>query len=837
VALASPATSQSDAQFRDVLLRWPSKRPQKGRQAILDVVDAESWAGRDDDFSRALAWTPGAFTWVRDRAHLVELPALWCRVPVRDRDPDDLAEAITSTLVDEGCPVPHLIFQGEAHLTVLWAIKPLRRPKKDAPDSHHFAFRRCLEDWRKAAIKLSFALEPVGALPLDPALVDELMLGFVPLPPPSNSPLLLALGLHQTAPRLVTGAGDIDPIVIADVSKPLGRKHDTRMFATLGINKAKSKKEWLRSARSLAALEAQAAGGRHPAAIDIVCGCVWDGLEYEATLAKLRAWASTCVNDGKFPFRRGKGDELELLAMWGHARLKPGGPNKPSSKRHATSTTRDGIAAAVVGFLKGEGGTWSGSKRDLAKQVALWSLAAGAAGLCPLTTLKRALSDLYAAGALLHTVARRAATWASTWTLPATASHAHPEASAPAISTIPELSDPRVQKGESTWAPGLASPALPQRGGAAGGILPPAGGGPGGESEPQAPALIDGPAVIAVSQAEHQPPPAPSPETSTPRQRRLPLPREEPGESTKRRRRRGTEGVGLPPLTDELLLELADVAPSLDEAARRTLLETARSRLRPREKVLADFAGALRKRAMHLHRRQHAENARPEPVHEERRRLEHERQAAAELAQPPADTTTIPDFRRLLRLAETPLHDRSIEDIARRLHDEGLSLIPLVPGTKEPAIATWSELQHERMPLSRLRRHLKELGIDTDLAIICGRVSDLMVADLDDESAVAWAETHLPMTPWRTKTARGQHWYYRHPREEIDTRNPPWKGQLQGDGRYVVAPGGLHPDGGRYEALGDWSQPREALPVFDPRWLVDVETLRAARLKILKEQP
>ena len=199
------------------------------------------------------------------------------------------------------------------------------------------------------------------------------------------------------------------------------------------------------------------------------------------------------------------------------------------------------------------------------------------------------------------------------------------------------------------------------------------------------------------------------------------------------------------------------------------------------------------------------------------------------------DPGQVDDFRRLLQLAGTPLHDRPMQDIARHLHDEGLSLIPLEPGTKEPA-TTWRELQNERMPLSRLLQHVQRLGLDAGLAIICGPISGVIVADLDDNTAVQWAKLHLPPTPWRTKTDRGEHWFYRHPAGDvvIDTSNPPWKGQLQGERRYVVAPGSMHPDGGEYEALGDWGQPRDALPVFEARWLIDTAELRAAREKVLK---
>jgi hypothetical protein len=191
------------------------------------------------------------------------------------------------------------------------------------------------------------------------------------------------------------------------------------------------------------------------------------------------------------------------------------------------------------------------------------------------------------------------------------------------------------------------------------------------------------------------------------------------------------------------------------------------------------------------------------------------------------------DIAALFAAARLPFDQRSVFDRAQRLHADGLHLVPLTPGSKEPA-TTWTEWQKRQMSLTLLRRHLEALGPDAGLAIICGEASGVVVADLDDEGAVAWARENLPPTPWVTRTSRGEHWFYRYPSTPLPATAPPWTGQLQADGRYVVAPGSLHPNGGRYEGAGDWTQPKDALPVFDPCWLVDVAALRAARAKILK---
>lgn len=833
------------------------------------------WAGADADFDRALSFTPGAFIWERDKAHLVELPALWVRVPTNKRDKDDLGAAVDEALAAEGCPAPHWLIAGDAHVFAVWAIEPLRRPAKGRPEEHHAAFRAVLEQWRRAAMKLSFALEPLGARPLDVALVDDLLLGYVPAPFAEDSPLHEALGLHDEAPLLLRGTSDPSPIRVADVSKPL-RRFDNRLFGALGVPAPRrGRRSWLLTPTSQAALEPKAPGGRHPAAVDIVCAARWDGEDYDQILARLRAWAATCAQDGTFPARRGAGDELELLTAWSIRKLKPGGPDKPTAgaQPELRQTTSDAITVALIGFLRAQGGAWVGAKGALAQQVALWRVEAGQPGLCPLTTLKRVLRDLKATGQLIHEVDHDGQTWRSTWRLRGAGPSGPEGAPAP----------PRGQKEESTWAPALA---LSSSEGAAGERLLPAGGVWGGpehsdtapseppgeenHDEPQGPqpvsclpeltdSLIDAladvapeldretrSALLADARSRLRPTTDVLGDFETalrkratrihargPRQRRLSLVRLD-AHGHPRGRRKGVAGTGLPELTDDIVDACADVAPSLDRAALRALLVDARSRMRPRPRVLEDFTGALRKRAARIHRRRLHAAMVPLDHRGERKLADRlESRTAAANAKPPLDTGV--DIAALFAAARLPFDQRPVVDRAQRLHLEGLSVIPLHPGSKEPA-TTWTEWQARQMPLAELRRHLDALGSDAGLAVICGAVSGVVVADLDDESAVQWARQHLPPTPWMTRTSRGEHWYYRAPTEPLTAGVPPWVGQLQADGKYVVAPGSRHPDGGTYAAIGDWSRARSELPVFDPRWLVDVTALRAARLRIIKRQ-
>lgn len=115
-------------------------------------------------------------------------------------------------------------------------------------------------------------------------------------------------------------------------------------------------------------------------------------------------------------------------------------------------------------------------------------------------------------------------------------------------------------------------------------------------------------------------------------------------------------------------------------------------------------------------------------------------------------------------------------------------------------------------------------GHQRNIGVVTGAVSNLVVIDLDSPEAVAWADAHLPATPWQVGTGHGQHRGYRHPgvpvgnKVRIRTGDPAIKIDVRGDGGYVVAPGSVHRSGVSYEfiqapiAMSD-------LPVFDPAWL------------------
>ena len=182
-------------------------------------------------------------------------------------------------------------------------------------------------------------------------------------------------------------------------------------------------------------------------------------------------------------------------------------------------------------------------------------------------------------------------------------------------------------------------------------------------------------------------------------------------------------------------------------------------------------------------------------------------------------------------MPEVPTSNSAL-DHALDLWRRGLSVFPVPrprPGApagqagdgKVPTLA-WREFQNRRPTEDEIRAWF---SAPRNIAVITGQVSDVVVIDADSPKAVHWVRTHLPRTPWQTKTARGYHLWYRRPgirvanRARVETRDGRLALDVRGDGGYVIGPSSIHQTGARYEYAGDWSVPREQLPLFWVGWV------------------
>ncbi|HWQ08185.1 MAG TPA: bifunctional DNA primase/polymerase, partial [Holophaga sp.] len=130
--------------------------------------------------------------------------------------------------------------------------------------------------------------------------------------------------------------------------------------------------------------------------------------------------------------------------------------------------------------------------------------------------------------------------------------------------------------------------------------------------------------------------------------------------------------------------------------------------------------------------------------------------------------------------------------------DFGYCPVPTIAGTKGACIP-WKPWQTQRPTLADLVSWWPD-GIRRNIALVCGVFHGLVVVDADDEEAVRFSRLQFAPTPYRVRTRRGLHFYYRHPGEGIHIQT---KAKVYGpDGPAVDVRG----DGGMATALGSVHQ-------------------------------
>jgi hypothetical protein len=151
-------------------------------------------------------------------------------------------------------------------------------------------------------------------------------------------------------------------------------------------------------------------------------------------------------------------------------------------------------------------------------------------------------------------------------------------------------------------------------------------------------------------------------------------------------------------------------------------------------------------------------------------------------------------------------------EVARTLVGKGVSVIPLWPKAKNPALPSWTEFQSRRATDEELVSWFR--GLERNLGIVTGAVSGLVVVDEDWDHG--GKETALKLgvaSPIQVLTGRdggGRHNYFKHPGGIVQNRTALGPGlDVRGDGGYVVAPPSVHESGRQYQWQG-----RGEMPVF-----------------------
>jgi putative DNA primase/helicase len=136
---------------------------------------------------------------------------------------------------------------------------------------------------------------------------------------------------------------------------------------------------------------------------------------------------------------------------------------------------------------------------------------------------------------------------------------------------------------------------------------------------------------------------------------------------------------------------------------------------------------------------------------------------------------------------------------AIKYKEKGLSVIPLVPNGKKPAIKSWIEYQ-KRLATDKEIKEWFGNGSKNNIGIVTGEISGVDVIDLDSQEAVQYAKNNnFPETPL-VRTAKGFHCYYKHKDgvRNFQKRDDLPEIDLRGDGGYVVAPPSIHASGQQY---------------------------------------
>ena len=172
-----------------------------------------------------------------------------------------------------------------------------------------------------------------------------------------------------------------------------------------------------------------------------------------------------------------------------------------------------------------------------------------------------------------------------------------------------------------------------------------------------------------------------------------------------------------------------------------------------------------------------------------------------------------------------PAFKNHLHALAATLTERGISVIPVPRGEKKPTIR-WKEYQTRNATPDEVTRWFG--NGPTNMAIICGATSGIVAVDTDSPEAEAWAQEHLPATPWMTRTSHGFHRFYRHPGVEVRNKarihgRDGIALDVRGDGGYVISPYSLHPSGITYLPGGEWSGPVVDLPAFETAWVPQEE--------------
>jgi putative DNA primase/helicase len=149
--------------------------------------------------------------------------------------------------------------------------------------------------------------------------------------------------------------------------------------------------------------------------------------------------------------------------------------------------------------------------------------------------------------------------------------------------------------------------------------------------------------------------------------------------------------------------------------------------------------------------------------------------------------------------------------VARQQLQLGIGTLPAKYQGKR-VIVDWTEYQ-DRLPTDTELTGWFGNGEVRNLWVLCGRISRLLILDLDNQTALGWWRTHLSTydldldTLPYVQTSRGRHYWFRTP---AGVEVPHWTNkrdderhfEVRGDGLGTICPPSTHATGYEYEWIG-----------------------------------
>jgi len=145
---------------------------------------------------------------------------------------------------------------------------------------------------------------------------------------------------------------------------------------------------------------------------------------------------------------------------------------------------------------------------------------------------------------------------------------------------------------------------------------------------------------------------------------------------------------------------------------------------------------------------------------------------------------------------------------------DSVSVIPLKPRDKKPALDSWTEYQ-TRKATREERDEWRKRFPGCNWGLVCGKVSNVVALDFDGEAGkTLFAEHRLHGKQPTNLTGKGYHGLFLPPDQTLKNGVRIVDGlDIRSDGGYIVIPPSIHPSGSKYAwQVAPWMLPPPPLP-------------------------